>query len=126
MNLQKGLVSQEIVFDERLKSGAHKNAEWRKSSGSPIPSTATCATDADRKDFSDENESQVEERKKLEHSSAPGADRMNLRGICAIPHGGDIQHDRVKRFHLAGVINAANNQPVVWAPPPPPDPPNPS
>ncbi|CAC5383017.1 unnamed protein product [Mytilus coruscus] len=45
MNLQKELVSQEIVIDEKLESGEHKNAVWRKFSGSPIPSTATYAAD---------------------------------------------------------------------------------
>lgn len=34
--------------------------------------------------------------------------------------------DKLKIPTIAEVIDAADDKPVVWAPPPPPDPPNPN
>lgn len=121
MNLQKELVSQEIVIDEKLESDMidGKVMDFSKeltpsSECVPRKRLADWIEDADRKDSSDENDSQVEDENKLEHLSASVSGSLDVHSIIntdqkdSSNENAPLVEDRIKqkRSSAPDVVNA--------------------
>ncbi|XP_076115946.1 uncharacterized protein LOC143083572 [Mytilus galloprovincialis] len=140
LNLQKELVSQEKVIDDRLMSVEHKNNEWKNSPGSLIPSTVQCLIDADRLLFEQQHTVQLG-GDILNDGEHVNTQRPDISTVFS-----DAEHSNTQRSDISTVFSSifgydpteisfliddaddADDKPVGWAPPappPPPDPPNP-